>query len=210
MQFRIPVNYAATSASEAEALRDAVQAIFAKHGLPMQIGPIQAVDTASERLEIHTDGGCDLGRGGIGAWAWVLSRPHGETLVGCGAMQNTTNNRMEMLAVIRALDEIEIGTPVTVYSDSEYLVKGVTVWSRQWVKNGWKTRGGKQVLNRDLWQQLIDIYQLHDVKFVHVPGHSGDERNEMADQLCTQAMTDAGKLMLMGGDVPFDKPDVSA
>ena len=205
MQFRLPMTFAATSASEAAALRDLIREIVSENGVPVQIGDVQVIGTGSERVEIHTDGGCDRNANGLGAWAWVSTEPtSGERVTRAGAMLSTTNNRMEMLAVIKALDEVEIGTPVTVYSDSEYVVKGVTVWARQWIKNGWRTRAGQPVKNRDLWQALIDIYQLHDVKLVHVPGHSGDDRNEMADTLCTMTMAEASKLILMGGDVEVD------
>jgi ribonuclease HI len=95
---------------------------------------------------------------------------------------------MEMIAVIRALETIEIGQKIKIYSDSEYLIKGCTQWARNWVKNGWKTYQGKDVINRDLWEILIALYQLHDVTFEWVKGHAGVEENERCDALCTATM----------------------
>lgn len=141
-----------------------------------------------EEVIVHTDGGCDAKRGGIGAWAFIARLPGQPPLKKCEGVEDTTNNRMEMQAVIEALKVLEIGTPIIVHSDSEYVIKGVTQWSRNWVRNGWMTSNGTPVKNADLWRELLGLYQLHDVKFKHVKGHSGVEDNEWCDSACTEAM----------------------
>ena len=87
-------------------------------------------------------------------------------------MTETTNNRMELTALIKALEHIEIGPPVRVFADSEYVIKGLTVWSRNWVRNGWKTATGNPVINQDLWEHALMLYKLHSVKFEWVNPHS--------------------------------------
>ena len=93
----------------------------------------------------------------------------------------------------------EIGPQIVIYSDSEYVIKGCTQWAKNWVKNGWKTYQGGQVINRDLWEILIALYQLHNVRFEWVKGHSGIPENERCDELCTAAMTALYKEALAGG-----------
>jgi ribonuclease HI len=100
----------------------------------------------------------------------------------------TTNNKMELQAVIEALKTIEFGRPIQVFCDSEYVVKGATMWARSWVRNGWMTKQGTPVANKELWVELLELYQLHDVELIHIPGHSGHEWNDYVDQLCTKAM----------------------
>ena len=134
---------------------------------------------------VYTDGGC---KGGIGAWACHIKYPTGEALSLCEADEDTTNNRMEMLAVIRALEAIEIGLPIVVVLDSEYVAKGVLEWSSNWVRNGWCTREGKPVINKDLWLILLQLYGMHNVSFKLVRGHTGVAGNELVDKLCTEAM----------------------
>lgn len=204
MQYRFTVTFKAQTKGVAEEYFKAMITMLGGDDAECKIGALQIVP-AEERVIIHTDGGCDRNRGGLGAWAFAIRHPDATGSTGSEALQNTTNNRMEMLAVIKALDEIEIGTPVTVFSDSEYVVKGLTVWARQWMKNGWRTRAGQPVKNRDLWEQLVAIYQLHDVRLVHVPGHSGDAGNELVDTMCTEAMNAASRLILAGGEVEIDE-----
>ena len=143
--------------------------------------------TEHAEIIVHTDGGCDARRGGIGAWAFIARIPGQPPVTKCEGVEGTTNNRMEMQAVIEALRMLEIGAKITICSDSEYVIKGVTQWSRNWVRNGWVTRDGAPVKNAELWRELLDLYRLHEVKFVHVKGHSGVEDNKWCDQACTQA-----------------------
>ena len=108
------------------------------------------------------------------------------------------------MAVLEALSAVPMGPPVLVFSDSEYVIKGTTVWARGWIKNGWLTADGKPVKNKDLWLKLIALHQLHDVQFQHVKGHAGHQYNELCDQLCTEAMAQATKDMLAGQQIMLD------
>ena len=143
---------------------------------------------------VYTDGGCDLKKNGIGAWA-LIAVPPGKTVEHAvcrsGALLGTTNNRMELLAVINALEEVEIGPRVIITTDSEYVCKGASMWVDGWVKKGWKTYAGAPVKNRDLWEKLMALRDLHNVRFDWVKGHAGNPLNEMCDTLCTAAMQDA-------------------
>ena len=134
---------------------------------------------------VHTDGGCRQTRGG-----WAYSIVHGNGLIEerSGSQQDTTNNRMELTAAIEALTAIAPGQMVIISSDSQYVVKGVMEWSPKWIKNHWRTANGKDVLNRDLWERLMQMVQQHNVKFVWVRGHNGDAQNERVDQLATAAI----------------------
>jgi ribonuclease HI len=177
---------------------NAVQVIM----LPCVDGEAQAaVVTARAQVGqtvVYTDGGCDHRRGGVGAWAYLAHLPNGHVRQRVEGMVGTTNNRMEMLAVIRALEELEIGPPIRVVSDSEYVIKGVTEWSAGWVRNGWLTKDGNPVKNRDLWETLVGLYTLHDATFEHVKGHSGHQFNEHVDQLCAKEMQELHKKALLG------------
>ena len=165
---------------------------------------MDALATEKDITVVFTDGGCDLKKGGLGAWAYIIQFPDGRVEERSGAMIDTTNNRMELMAVIKALESLEFGQPIKVVTDSEYVAKGVTQWSRNWVRNGWKTRSGDPVLNRDLWEHLLQLYQLHAVTLETVKGHSGHPQNERCDALCTVAMIDAHKSVLAGEAVEVD------
>jgi len=167
-----------------------------------QIVPVS--QPAGQRAAIYTDGGCDRLKNGVGAWAYSGQHPDGRIFEASGGMMGTTNNRMEMMALKRLLEDVEIGTPLDVYSDSQYLVKGLTMWVRNWIRNGWRTREGKEVLNQDLWKPLVDLYGLHDVALHHVAGHSGVTGNEAADAMCSMVMTDIHKRYLEGWPVDYD------
>lgn len=133
-------------------------------------------------VEIYTDGACK-GNPGKGGWGVVLSfRGVEKTLHGGEAM--TTNNRMELTAVIRALEALKKpGCKVVLHSDSRYVLSGIEQWLAGWKQRGWKTAAKKPVLNQDLWQQLDALSQLHDIDWRWVKGHSGDAGNERADEL---------------------------
>lgn len=147
----------------------------------------------SQTTVVHTDGGCDLKRGGMGAWAFVIDRPDGTREEDSNWEAPTTNNRMEMTAVIRVLAYLTPGPPVEIVADSQYVIKGVTEWRRGWVSRGWINATGKAVANRDLWERLYDLWDKHNVRFTHVRGHSGVVDNERCDFLCTQAMREGFK-----------------
>lgn len=200
MKFLIPVTFVAANAEQAKDFRDYLAQLVASQMTPdVQVG--HAVPApAAEATIVYTDGGCSKNRDPkaprIGAWAFVATIPGRDSVEMYGAELDTTNNRMELTAVIKALETLEIGPSITVYSDSEYVVRGIIEWCRRWVKNGWKTYDGKPVINRDLWEALLPLYQLHTVRFHHVKGHSGVPGNERCDELCTQAMTDLHKQIL--------------
>jgi ribonuclease HI len=139
-----------------------------------------------DRIEIHTDGGC-AGNPGPGAWAFVI-RAGTEMLERSGFEPQTTNNRMELTAVRRALEELSMhtaweGAHVTLTTDSQYVQKGITVWIHTWVKNGWKTSGKAPVKNADLWLPLWKLSRERTVSWNWVMGHSGDRWNEVCDRL---------------------------
>lgn len=134
--------------------------------------------------QIHTDGAC-RGNPGAGGWAWAGERDD----FASGAAEHTTNQRMEMMAVIEALRENQ-DDPIEVVSDSSYVVKCFNdQWYVGWLRRGWKNSQGKPVANRDLWEQLFALVleSKRDVRFSWVKGHSGDAMNELVDSLATEA-----------------------
>ena len=135
---------------------------------------------------IYTDGACkgNPGRGGWGAW--LRHGEHDKELFG-GEML-TTNNRMELTAVIEALSSLKRTCDVTVHTDSEYVRKGITEWIHGWKQRGWKTADKKPVKNTDLWQRLDSLRNLHQVEWRWVKGHSGDAGNERADALANKGV----------------------
>lgn len=135
----------------------------------------------SSQVEMFTDGAC-RGNPGIGGWGVLLrSRDKEKTLHGGEA--HTTNNRMELTAVIKGLEALSKSCEITITSDSKYVLLGVTEWMENWKKRGWKTAGKKPVQNVDLWQQLDLLTQSHTIQWKWVKGHSGHPENEIADEL---------------------------
>jgi ribonuclease HI len=141
---------------------------------------------AKERVEIFTDGACS-GNPGPGGWGALL-RWNGVEKEKSGGERNTTNNRMEMMAAIRALESLKRGMPVDLYTDSTYLRDGITKWLPAWKANGWRTAAKKPVKNQDLWQRLEAALAGHDVSWHWVKGHAGHPENERADELARRAM----------------------
>lgn len=139
-----------------------------------------------KKVIIHTDGAC-RGNPGPGGWGAIL-RTDGKEKELSGVESPTTNNRMEMMAAIRALEALKKPTTVTLYTDSTYLLKGVTEWMEGWKKRGWRTAARKPVKNRDLWEKISEVIEQHDIEWVWVKGHSGDPGNERADMLANLAM----------------------
>ena len=136
---------------------------------------------AKERVQIFTDGACS-GNPGPGGWGVVL-RWKGVEKEMSGGERETTNNRMEMMAAIKALESLKRTVPVDLYTDSTYVRDGITKWLPGWKSNGWKTAAKKPVKNQDLWQRLETAIQDHDVKWHWVKGHAGHPENERADEL---------------------------
>jgi ribonuclease HI len=138
-------------------------------------------------VEIYTDGAC-RGNPGPGGWAAFLSCGGREKEIS-GAEPHTTNNRMELLAVIRALESLKKpGTQVKVFTDSQYVRKGITEWLASWKARGWKTAARKPVMNQDLWQQLDAAAAAHQIEWLWVPGHAGVPGNERVDRLANEAI----------------------
>lgn len=137
-------------------------------------------------VEIFTDGGC-RGNPGIGGWGALLRYGEVEKELWGGELE-TTNNRMELMAVIRALEAINRSTPLRITTDSTYVKNGITEWIHNWKRNGWKTAAKKPVKNVDLWQQLDELVQQHQIEWAWVKGHSGHRENEIADELANRGM----------------------
>ena len=142
-------------------------------------------------VSIYTDGAC-RGNPGPGGWgAVLLSGKHRRELK--GGDPDTTNNRMELLAAIRALEALKRPCEVEIHTDSQYLRRGVTEWLRIWKRNQWKTASRKPVRNRDLWELLDDLQGRHRIRWYWVKGHSGDPGNERADRLANEAIDALGQ-----------------
>ncbi|MBP6902952.1 MAG: ribonuclease HI [Burkholderiaceae bacterium] len=140
----------------------------------------------SERVVIYTDGACK-GNPGPGGWgAWLRWGEHEKELFGGEPV--TTNNRMELTAVIEALALLKRHTPVAIYTDSEYVKNGITSWIHNWKKRGWRTADNKPVKNVELWQRLESLVHAHEVQWHWVKGHAGDPGNERADQLANRGV----------------------
>ncbi|CUU56862.1 ribonuclease HI [Parafrankia irregularis] len=141
-------------------------------------------------LEIFTDGACS-GNPGPGGWGAVLRYgAHEKTLYG-GEAADTTNNRMELLAAIRALEALTRPSTVRLHTDSQYLRNGVSGWLPRWKRNGWLTADKKPVKNADLWQQLDVLAGRHTIEWLWVKGHAGHPDNERADRLANRGMKEA-------------------
>lgn len=138
---------------------------------------------------INTDGSC-LGNPGPGGWAAILQYGDHEKEIS-GGESDTTNNRMELLAVIMALEALKRPVSVAVVSDSTYMKDGITKWINGWKRNGWKTAAKKPVANQDLWMRLDDAVSRHNIQWRWVKGHAGDDLNERCDTL---ARTEAEKV----------------
>lgn len=146
---------------------------------------------AREQVEIYTDGGCqpNPGRGGYGV-VLVCGRHRREL---AGGFLRTTNNRMEIMAVLEGLRALRAPCDVTVYSDSQYVVNALgRGWASRWRKNGWWRTKTERALNPDLWAQVLDLCARHRVRFVWMRGHQGHELNERCDRLATEARSRPG------------------
>jgi ribonuclease HI len=148
----------------------------------------------SERVEIFTDGACK-GNPGPGGWGAVM-RYKGKERQLYGGEPATTNNRMELLAVISALEVLTRPASVRVTTDSKYVQNGITEWIGNWKRNGWKTAARKPVKNSDLWQRLDQLVTTHDVNWAWVKGHSGHPENELADQLANRGVAELGGMKI--------------
>lgn len=138
-----------------------------------------------KHVEIFTDGACK-GNPGPGGWGAILRMGHHEKEMS-GSDPATTNNRMELMAVIRALDALKEPCRVSLHTDSRYVIDGITGWIFGWQKNGWKNAAKKPVANADLWQELLKATRPHQIDWIWVKGHDGHPENERADKLASDA-----------------------
>lgn len=141
-----------------------------------------------KKIEIYTDGACS-GNPGPGGWGAILRFGKKERELSGGERQ-TTNNRMEMMAAIASLQALKEACQIDLYTDSKYLLQGVTEWLQGWKQRGWKTASKQPVKNLDLWQQLDELLEAqdHEIQWHWVRGHSGHIENERADQLARSAI----------------------
>ena len=151
--------------------------------------PEIATDQTPE-VQLFTDGACS-GNPGPGGWAFILRHPAtGKEIESSGGERETTNNRMEMTAVIRGLEALKRPTRLEIISDSIYVGKGFTEWMPKWKLNGWRRREGdkfKPIKNEELWRQMDELLSRHQVRFTHVRGHQGHPENERCDVLAVAA-----------------------
>ena len=153
-------------------------------------------------IEIYTDGGCS-GNPGPGGWAYIIMRiEQGDVKAPIllaeklGAEKPTTNNRMELMAVISALEVLPLLCPesssgneeIAIYTDSQYVQKGITIWIKDWKSRGWKTSGKEPVKNQDLWKRLDSLATGFSLNWIWVKGHAGNEFNERCDMLTQKAI----------------------
>ena len=141
---------------------------------------------SDQRVTIHTDGACS-GNPGPGGWGAILSFGGHEKALK-GGEPHTTNNRMELMAAICALESLKRPCSVDLYTDSEYMRGGITAWIKNWKKNGWRTADKKPVKNIDLWQRLDAALAQHHVRWHWVKGHAGHDLNERADELAREGL----------------------
>jgi len=140
----------------------------------------------SKHIEAFTDGACS-GNPGPGGWGvWLRYGSHEKEL--CGGEAHSTNQRMELQAAIEALKALKKPSEITIYSDSKYVIQGITEWVDGWKKRGWKNSAKKPVANQDLWEKLDVLNQHHRVTWQWVKGHAGHEGNERADELARKGI----------------------
>ncbi len=143
-----------------------------------------------EKYQIWTDGAC-RGNPGPGGWAFIVRAEDGTEEVCYDHARSTTNNRMELTAVLEALKILPAGSSATVFSDSQYVVKGMSQWVVGWQRKNWRKSDGKPVLNDDIWKQLVEVAGIRDVAWQWVEGHAGQEENERCDALANRALDEA-------------------
>ena len=143
-------------------------------------------ESGSMRFNIYTDGAC-RGNPGPGGWGVVMRFGDNEKEL-WGGEHNTTNNRMELTAAIEGLKALKRGSLVTLTTDSKYVRNGITQWITNWKIKGWRTANKQQVKNQDLWQQLDELSQHHDITWHWVKGHSGHRENDLADVLANRGI----------------------
>jgi ribonuclease HI len=143
-------------------------------------------DESPSEVELYSDGACS-GNPGPGGWAFILKHPKTQKQIeASGGERETTNNRMELTAVVRGLEALKRPSRVTLFTDSVYVGKGLSEWMAKWKANGWRRREGtqwKEVKNEDLWRELDALAARHELRYVRVAGHSGHPENDRCDEL---------------------------
>jgi len=137
--------------------------------------------TTNNYIEIFTDGAC-TGNPGPGGWCAILRYKNHEKILS-GFDKNTTNNRMELTAVIKALEKIKRKSYIKIYSDSQYLIKGMTEWLQNWIKNDWKNSRKEEIQNKELWMKLYEFSKKHEIEWIWIKGHKGHLENEKCDKI---------------------------
>jgi ribonuclease HI len=163
---------------------------------------LDAHEANPELVTVYTDGGCDLKKEGIGAWAYRIEAPGAAPEEATGCMLGTTNNRMEMMAVLQALENLEIGRPIRI--GGRVCHQGPDPLVPQLDQERLEDDGRQARAEPDLWERLIALYKLHTVTLEHVKGHSGHDGNERVDTLCTQTMQAGHKALLDGAGPETD------
>ena len=136
-------------------------------------------------IKIYTDGSC-LNNPGSGGWAAIINN-NGQILKISGSEKNTTNNKMELMAPIKALKKIDKNDIIEIYTDSKYLKLGITEWIHKWIKNKWQTSKKERVKNKDLWLELYELTNSVDIDWIWVKAHSGNPLNEEVDSMAKKA-----------------------
>lgn len=161
---------------------------------------------------IYTDGS-SLGNPGPGGWGAVVSFPNGKIIELGGREESSTNNRMEMTAVIRALrlvqEKNKLGKQIKIHSDSAYVINGITMWVYGWLKNNWRTASKEPVLNQDLWEELFklefNLKRKYEIEWVKVAGHAGISLNERCDFIATEYAGQRRVPLFTGSQVDYKK-----
>ena len=136
-------------------------------------------------IKIYTDGSC-LKNPGNGGWAAIINT-NNEIKKISGSVKDTTNNQMELMAPIKALQEVKEVQPIEIYTDSQYVKLGITDWIHKWIKNNWQTSKKEPVKNKELWMQLYELVKSYEIKWIWVKAHAGNTLNEEVDLLAKQA-----------------------
>jgi len=139
------------------------------------------------KYKIYTDGACS-GNPGPGGWAAIIIVNNEIKDMFSGNEKNTTNNQMELMAPIKAIQKFKKKSEISIFTDSTYVRDGITTWIKKWEKNGWKTASKKPVKNKDLWKKLKNLSSKHSVKWIWVKGHSQDKYNNLVDELAQGAI----------------------
>ena len=148
---------------------------------------LYALPVSLPTVHLFTDGSCS-GNPGPGGWAYILRHPgSGKEIERAGGEPLTTNNQMELMAVIQGLSALKSRSHVEIYSDSKYVLQGLSEWLDGWIAKGWKTAAKKPVKNQELWQRLDTLRKAHELSFHWIEGHAGHPENERCDQLAVAA-----------------------